>query len=643
MVLPPLDYPRNRVTLNSKNYAIIGGAQTEQATEFAPQFTIGEETYSRRENVSQLVMSSWTGGIGIRRAPSAEALGRYFYGETIDGRFANQLILGPLVANASTSLTTGSNNTTTTPASYVYFNGKEYFAVRDKVWSWVVATTTLAEVLDVGTSTVNSLSVFVNSSGVAQIYAFLTSGAFYFSDTGDSADWTQGTSTLGLTGLQYDTHFIIAGGTDTAYQIDTADTADGSLASYTTLFLTGNATSIASAPRRMILFRNAQGEIVPYVMLAFGTGTSAFGQLYVMDYYARTLRPLNVAPVQLGFNDSTWATVWNDALYYADVRGHVYKYDVTTYQDVGLTTDQGPAVITLSQGSYVHHLTSTPRFLYFMATSSDVVVGGGADIFSHNGIGNHPIAGTVGGDRGMFRSEVTPGRIYYVTSNNASGGTAHQLGYFTEAVAGNPINDSSYTYATGGYIITPWYDLGFANLDKTLLRLTIDGENLTADEKVTVTYQINNTGADDFTTGATALTAFTATNTSVSFGSGAGIAARQVRFKIALARGGTTTLTPIVRALVLDFQVRPDYRAVKTFTVSVDETIALRGAPEISASDLVGELKTAFNTDTLLDFQHGDDTAIKVQVVSWPYVLYDEEDNTRDGTIQVQVLEPIAS
>src|SRR3990167_5304404 len=217
------------VTLNALRYAVTSHITEDNANEFAAVINQTPPQYDARQPpISTFTMNSWTGGLGIKWADFREHQGRFYYGSDIDTRFANQLTLGPLLTDASGSLTSGSNNTTTTPSCYCFFNGKEYFAVRDKVWSW--DATTLTEVLDVGTATVNSLAKFTNAAGVSQIYAFLQgSNAFYFSDTGDNADWAQGTSTLGIFGLSYDGHFIIIGGTDTATQIDAADNANGAL------------------------------------------------------------------------------------------------------------------------------------------------------------------------------------------------------------------------------------------------------------------------------------------------------------------------------------------------------------------------------------------------------------------------------
>ena len=90
------DVQRQVVTLNGKTYRILGGVRTQQAGEFAPQITTGAQNYDKRENVSQFVMTSWTGGAGLFRAHGSEAAGRYWFSTGMDPRFANQLTLGPL-------------------------------------------------------------------------------------------------------------------------------------------------------------------------------------------------------------------------------------------------------------------------------------------------------------------------------------------------------------------------------------------------------------------------------------------------------------------------------------------------------------------------------------------------------------------
>jgi hypothetical protein len=131
----------------------------------------------------------------------------------------------------------------------------------------------------------------------------------------------------------------------------------------------------------------------------------------------------------------------------------------------------------------------------------------------------------------------------------------------------NPKHIASFPYAASGLHITPWFDAGWANIDKLALSLKVYCQGMSANETVIVKYRLDHSYAD-LATGWTTLGTITASGeTEYAFGSSAGIAFKAIQFRFDLARGSTTTLTPDIQWFSLKYAKLLDPMWGWTFTV----------------------------------------------------------------------------
>lgn len=612
---------RHEVTLNAKKYAIVGPVREQPASEFAANINIGRPQDDSRENASFWSMASWTGGLGIQYGDFREHQGRFWNGDGADTRFANQLTLGPLVSSHG-SVTTGTSLLTYGSAHFYEYKNLLYLSVGDRVYR-NDSGTTWNQVLDMGSNQAGPLISFYASDGTEYLYAGVgigdTAGSSY-SDTGDSGDWTTivGTGNQGalISAVEYDRKLVIG----TALGIRYTTAAD----TWT------NLVTFSRAVRAMVSFLNRAGDPTIFTY-------DAQGKIHEVDFWSR-----QVYPVEVGLTRNTneevpyngrGMIVWNQALYISNHGGVTKVNPDLSFQAVGPDRDQG---MPSGFGKYMGFFAQTPAFLFGFRSRK---AGESTDsaILCYTGIGWHILARTTATIRGMYVSQGSPQYLYWAEAENNTSVTIKRIRL---AVGNeNPVNDTTYTYAASNYLVTPWVDLGFFDLNKVLLRMSIDAQALSTDETVAVGYQLD--GASSDSDAFTSLGTFSGSTTTLDFGSGAGIAAKSIRFKFTLARGSTNTNTPKVRSIKLQFLVTPDYRAQKAFAISIGETRHLRGSPKLPAEDILEELKTAYDANTLVTFQHGSDASTYVKVVSIPVQVYDTAGNDREGTVTVQVLEPL--
>ena len=639
---------RHLVHLNGNPYVVVGAAdiQEQPAAEFAVQVAQGPPSQDTRENLSYWTMANWTPGLGIKFGDFREHMGRFWW-STLDTRWPNQLTLAPLRNTLGTSRTSGQVAGYGDKFSGTEFIGLDYFGLVDKVWLNTAGT--LTEAVDMGTVVVTMLHTF-SGGGTERIYA-AGNGRFYSST--DGASWLQ--SDAGIFGywfLNFDNKLIKAGAATGAGRpavVSQCTTGTGLAADYTTLVDLGPIAAGGAVIGGLVAFRNENG---PTTFFLLQDNAKKDAGLYDLDVFVRKATPveLDYAPrlsslyevlAQPAHNQPV---VLNDKLY-VPMWDQVMEWQPGSARFIGPDVDQGlPAGYGL-----VHSLVATRQQLLAVAGTTAWA------ILSYNGVGWHVLYTSSVAIRGLYISGAqAPQRLYW--AEQAQNSTTGTIYYLTLPISGgeNPINDSASTYAASGILITPWVDGGFADLDKLLLKMRIRAENLanivavpTTGAEVLIEYQLDDTGTDGGTW--TTLGTFDAASDILYFGSSSeGVGCRSWRLRITLSRGTTTTTTPIVRALTLDFLVTPDYRAADSFWVDIGETIKHRGEPWTAISTILAEFETAYEANTLVSYAWGDDTASRVKVVSYKSSLWDldvpdpKTGAIRNGLTQVQIMDVIA-
>lgn len=172
-----------------------------------------------------------------------------------------------------------------------------------------------------------------------------------------------------------------------------------------------------------------------------------------------------------------------------------------------------------------------------------------------------------------------------------------------------PKQISTFTYAASGIHITPWFDAGTVH-DKLAARYKIELQDITADETVVIKYRINHANTDR-DTGWTTLATINATELGAAYGekeytfaSNAGLEFRSIQFRYDLARGSTTTKSPVIVKAALSFQKILPIKWGFDFVVDCSS-----GYRESSPAQLVATLDTLVETATLSEFTYKDDSA----------------------------------
>ena len=168
----------------------------------------------------------------------------------------------------------------------------------------------------------------------------------------------------------------------------------------------------------------------------------------------------------------------------------------------------------------------------------------------------------------------------------------------------NPLEIADYVFAASAEHISPWFDADNAVIDKLATLVTAYAKETSATEYIKISYGLN---YDDNTW--TLLTSDTFTDGQIdsdgeaefTLASLAGVAFKSIRFKVELARGSTTTVSPDLRWLRLSYikLLTPKWG----FSVRVD---CSRNYRFKTAKSLLSSLKTALETQTLGAFQFKD-------------------------------------
>ena len=165
----------------------------------------------------------------------------------------------------------------------------------------------------------------------------------------------------------------------------------------------------------------------------------------------------------------------------------------------------------------------------------------------------------------------------------------------------NPRQNTTLTYAaTTQDLITPWLDIG-NDIDALGLSLKVETATTTSSETVVVDYALNYATAytNLGTITSNGVTEYLFPNSTTP----SGTAFRQIRFRIRLLRGSTTTLSPDVIALT--FLYRKKLSAKYGFSAELDLGREYKGN---TAQQLRDALRTALESNALVELTYHNDT-----------------------------------
>ena len=160
------------------------------------------------------------------------------------------------------------------------------------------------------------------------------------------------------------------------------------------------------------------------------------------------------------------------------------------------------------------------------------------------------------------------------------------------AVTDNYTLDETYDYSSSGTLFTPWFHSEFESMTKVAHRVRAVTQDCNANETLTVSYR------KDAETDWTELGVFNTspTDDALKFASGVGLEFERIQFKVDFARGSTTTNSPKLERLIIDYTVHPPILWAWTVRVKAHEM------GDYSGADIISTLKTAMETNTLMSF-----------------------------------------
>ena len=203
------------------------------------------------------------------------------------------------------------------------------------------------------------------------------------------------------------------------------------------------------------------------------------------------------------------------------------------------------------------------------------------------------------------------------------------------------VEGTDYAYEASGVHETPWFDAQQTEVDKLAIKLKIEVQDASGDETVAVSY------ATDYSTTYTALTTITSTTLEGTSGtqtfllpnpaSPVGVSFRSIKFKLTLARGSTTTKSPDVVSITLEY--RKKLEAKYGHTVEVDLNSQYRGKDPMQ---LRSSLVSSIESNTLQEFTFRDDSGgtrnYYVDVTSATGIEYTGHDER--GSSRITLVEP---
>ena len=564
------------VFLNGQRYPLFAGengkrVRTTGASQYPQKIILGDVDKDSNPRTSLVVWDDWSGGVSLYSTDGKEGLNRSLFSQA-DGRYKNHLTLPPLYTAAADSTIAGLTTALNELGTVLYVavgNGTKIHSYTPSSDTWS------AELHSLGTSVYHNIAFTL--SGTDYIAFAFTTGYTY---TSDGSSWTDDTADV----------IDFAFWDDRLWGIDNT----GQLWFSTIIGTEVNDAKLAlpdGYAHRLFVGPDAAGEDILYVATEVG--------LYAHDAAnSRFVRTKVVFPRQAVTDVNSVATqgaaTWNGEIYITAGGMTVYRYDPSrgVYFAVGLNKDAGMPVGT-TRGNIVALIPTHVGLLAVMDgfSSSD------GTVWEYNGVGWHYYGRIDASTTGHHVSSIGGNyRFYHAFSTDDLGYMALQTGQVNpdiETISYEGTND----IATH---ITPWFNAGQNEIDKTAIRGRIDCTGMSATEAVKVEFALNYSSSYEASSitviadGVTTFTFPTIANNSVEAGS----AFRSIRFRLTLNRGGTATNTPNVKSLSLEW--RRKIPAKYGFSFDVDRTNA--SFNNQTPREMKANLITAFESDVLVEF-----------------------------------------
>lgn len=525
----------HEIIINGVGYRIkqpVGQYMRYRATDFAPKISTGELTHADLDGWSVWTTTDWSGGVCLERWAKGKD-NKFFYTEGAESRIRDRLTMGGKWNGAALAKQV---------SAFIEYAGDLYALCTDSVQKYNNATNAW--------SSSTALSVAPIVGAVLGTYMALA--------LGDSTDMKKfnGTTWSDVTGIKARAFAVWKEALWRATANTIMSTTDLSPATptWTAAVTIGSADSVINT---LIV---SEGFLI--IIKEDG----------IFTYDGTTVREVVYLRQQKYADNGKYAAVFNDQVYYGEQarvkRATAFYYAAPQRQDV---TPELFGSLTREKWGWGFPVAFAPSPRWLFAAFKNAENADGA-ILCYDGSAWHVL------DR---RAAWTPYAIFYSTicsklfvNYGATNGTFYQsYNTLTGTVA-------EYDASRTDYVITPWFDAGFPEIDKAFKEVRTSTRYATTTEKLTLYYEIDENGTWVQIGSVTGTGGFNSTTLPIS-ASEAAVVGKKIRFKIAM-NTGSASLTAELFDFTLKYLLRPvTVYGYRVTVVLADNQFDMTGATEM--------------------------------------------------------------
>jgi len=670
------EYQDDTITLDGQEFVVNGPIRAGMASEFSTGLKIGKATYDERLHAFWIVLDDFSGGFGYRKLDIREAGGTHYDNVGgVDLRRPRHITLPTLESTITSDLPP------TAIQVGVYKAGSSLFFEPAASGSQLLCGVGNAIYTQNETAGMTRRQLLTDYVGFTRLLDFRGSDGNIFAyavgkgsgippsaveyfRSSDGITWTQANAIGGQSGETDLRDMIVFDQQLVAETFDNRiiSSADG----------INWSTDVGEDP----IYRTRQNRMlsrtfVGIAMAPWGEPAVYFidnGKLHVLDFYIKTAYPIE----DVGNEFSLWTgTVWNGSIWVSDAR-NIWEYNpgresTVRYQGPFLGK-HGPPPSWNPRGEFdafpanddSYYIVSfipgtSDLFALCRALITDSSSVSTSRLMVYNGTGWSWYGEEVSGfpaTANMYgtRLQVFGRKMNYWTHvSNGVGGDITRHVLRLPIMEGQPTVRWNETFAPGPLSFEiGWFDGGFAELEGALLKMSIDGYNISPTETVLVEYRLNNDDSADYIT----LGTFTDNQQEIWFNLNQqldhrGVPFKTVQFRITLSRGTNTVLSPEISAFILVYDKVPAVRTA--WTVRIDMTRMVSLGMKIDGKDATVEriwqlLKKLHNKPTLLELKVPslETGGVQVRITDMPSTVEGfREAQGGDGFVELQLIEPV--
>lgn len=598
--------PTNSVKLNGSDYVVEGGVQVTPLASWAdPLRVVGNPRRGDRTNAAQWNQEDFSSGLGYEsmtaspiddaRQPDPSWYG--FYGSTCETRWKGQITLAGLsTAQTSANSThfhkrfaTGTQGTAVVPMLY----GGDEQSIESTTGGW----NNFVEVKDLtsGYTSFEPRCHVTRSDGGILFLGGDTDGnvpakVVYRATTGTITDLSPSGNVSGVPLSAVNFKNIIytivwVSGSD-RLELNQSTNDGAAFTEVNANLRLGYPTGASKLYAQLFQYLDGDGKPAIYL--------DTDDALYILDL-ANNEWGLIIKHDELPtatIDTATMRPQVHDGFAYLPRNASLIRFHYSgDWQDISpLTTLR--AEITTGHGSErITAMTSGGAWL-FVAMQHGASF---ASVWAYDGVGFHYIWSLTGtgvtqvNDMLVFNGDL--GILY-----NDLGGNTHDVVRVPDVLA-NPLSISGKTYASSGYLITPWFDGGMTEVDGNWLQMGAGYKDLDTtandNEKIQTETALGYSDTYESDSG-TVLTWYSDSDVTQKFLSGAGLNSPVMRQKHTLSRGATNTKTPVLFYPVVYYDKVFTKLHKYTFVVNLKKTATQGALSRSDAQDVLNSLETTF-------------------------------------------------